>query len=486
MKPSVLREVLLYRYRYQTGIVVFLVVLLGLLFLRLDSAPTGISQEEMASAVASATFQPVYPVASSFVDLPYRLLQKVSLSVFGISELSIIAPSLLLGAITGVAFIMMVRRWFRMNVALITSLIFVSSAAFLTVARTGTPIIMTTFWLSIILLAVTNILHPEGRSKIWLLVLLVAVPLSLYTPLMIYPLLAIAIAGILHPHVRFMVRKMAVWKYITAVLIVIILLLPLGAWLFSNPSGSRELVGIPANLPTWNGLLFNVKVIIKTFLSVGTAIVGTIPQPIFGATSLIIITLGFFKTVADRYSARSYMLLIWTGFFIPIVLLNPDKILICLVPAYLFMAIGVETLIREWYRLFPLNPYARMAGFIPLVILLGGIMVSNSAQYFYGNFYGTPNVAYKRQLHVTRSVLDTVKPDTKVHVLPTTQEVAFYDLLRRDYPNIVVHSSLTDKPAGTVVIHSGAAYAPNILGYPSRIETSYSTRPDAVIARIFQ
>ncbi len=486
MKPSVLREVLLYRYRYQTGIIVFLIVLLGLLFLRLDTAPTGISQEEMNSAVMSATFQPVFPITSSLVDLPYRLLQKVSLSVFGVSEMSLIAPSLLLGAVTGAAFIMMVRRWFRMNVALITSLIFVSSAAFLTVARTGTPMIMTTFWLSIILLAVTNILHPEGRSRIWLLVLLVALPLSLYTPLMIYPLLAIGIAGVLHPHVRFMVKKMAVWKYIAAVMVVIALLLPLGAWLVSNPSGARELVGVPTTMPTWNGLLFNAKVIVKSFLSIGTAVIGTIPQPIFGATSLIIITLGFFKTVADRHSARSYMLLIWTGFFVPIVLLNPDKILICLVPAYLFMAVGVETLIREWYKLFPLNPYARMAGFVPLVILLGGIMISNSAQYFYGHFYGTPNVAYKRQLHVTRQVLDSTKPETTVHIVPTSQEVAFFDLLRRDYKNVVIHSSLSDKPDGAVVVHSGASYAPNVLGYPDRIETSYSTRPDSVIARIFR
>ncbi|MEO5691168.1 MAG: glycosyltransferase family 39 protein [Candidatus Saccharimonadales bacterium] len=486
MKPSVLREILLYKYRYQTGIAIFIVVLVGLLFLRLDMAPTGVSQIEMSSAVASATFKPVYPITSSLVDLPYKLLQKASLSLFGITEVSIIAPSLLLGAVTGVAFLMMVRRWFRTNVALITSMIFVSSAAFLTVARTGTPIIMTTFWLSIILLAVTNILHPEGRSKLWAVVLLVALPLSLYTPLMIYPLLAIAIAGILHPHVRFMARRMAAWKYITAALAVIVLLLPLGLWLFANPSGIRDLTGVPAVVPDGNVLLFNFKVIAKSFFSIGTAIVGTIPQPIFGATSLIIITLGFFKTIADRHSARSYMLLIWTGLFIPVVLLNPDKILICLVPAYLFMAIGVETLIREWYKLFPLNPYARIAGLVPLVVLLGGIMLSNGAQYFYGHFYGTPNVAYKQQLRVTREVLETTKAETKVYILPTSQEVAFYDLLRRDYPNVTIHNSLSEKPVGTVVVHYGASYSPDILGYPNRIEASYSSQPDAVIARIFR
>ena len=49
--------------------------------------------------------------------------------------------------------------------------------------------------------------------------------------------------------------------------------------------------------------------------------------------------------------------------FILLALFNPDKLLICLVPAYLYMAIGIETLIGEWYRLFPRNPYARLIGF---------------------------------------------------------------------------------------------------------------------------
>jgi hypothetical protein len=486
MKPSVLKQLLLYRYRYQTGILIFIVLLVGLLLLRIDLAPAGLSQDEMNSAVASATLKFEFPFTQSLIDLPYKLLQKASLSYIGLNEWGIVTPSLLLGLATGVAFLMMVRRWFRMNVALITSFILVTSAGFLVLARGGTPMIMTTFWLSIILLAVTNILHPEGKSKLWGFVLLLALPLSLYTPLMIYPLIAIAIAGILHPHIRFVARRMSTWEYVVGALAMVLLLAPLIVWLVGNPSGIRELVGIPPVLPGIADIWFNIKVILKSLLNVGSAVVGTIPQPIFGAASLIIITLGFFKTIADRHSARSYMLLIWAGLFIPVVIFNPQHILIALVPAYLFMAIGVETLIREWYKLFPLNPYARLAGLVPLVILLGGIMISNSAQYFYGYFYGTPNVVYKQQLESTNKIIDDAPPDKDVHVVVVTNEQPFYDLLRRDHDNVTIHTSLHAKPGGRAVIHDGASFAPVELGAPKRIVTSYTATQNQVILRYFE
>lgn len=476
---------MLYRYRYQAGVLIFMVLLVGIILLRLDLAPSGISRTEMDTVVQSATFRLAFPFEQSLVDLPYKLLQKASLSLIGLNEWGILAPSLLLGFATGVAFLMMVRRWFRMNVALITSFIFVTSAAFLTLARTGTPMIMTTFWLSIILLAVTNILHPEGKSKLWAIVLLIALPLSLYTPLMVYPLIATAVAGILHPHVRFVARHTAKWKYAASFLVIVLLLSPLAFWIYQQPRTLLDLAGIPQTTPSLNDILFNLKVVVKTFLNIGYAVVGTIPQPIFGAASLIIITLGFFKTLVDRHSARSYMLLIWTTLIIPVIIFNPDKLLICLIPAYLFMAIGVETLIREWYKLFPLNPYARIAGLIPLTILLGGIMISNSAQYFYGYFYGTPTLTYKQQLQATNDVLKETKEDQPVRVVVITDELPFYDLLRRDYKNVDIQVAAQTKAPGTTIVHDGASYAPTELGSPKKIVTSYLSKTSGVIIRVY-
>lgn len=485
MKQSVLRQLLLYRYRYTVGFVLFVIAVSLLIVLRLDLAPAGISDGEMTSSVQSATIKLTKPLAQSFIDAPYHLLQKASLSLVGVTELGIRLPSLVLGVLTGIAFLLMVKRWFRMNVALITGFILVTSAAFLTLARTGTPMIMTTFWLSIILLAVTNIIHPEGKSKLWAIVLLIAAPLSLYTPLMLYPLVAIGLAGVLHPHIRYVVKHHQTWQYIAAAATVLVLLTPLIVSVIQAPERLHELSGIPAHAPAPNQLVANTKFIMKSFLNIGSAVVGTIPQPIFGAASLIIIALGLFRVLADHYSARSYMLIIWSVFVIPLVLLNPDKLLICLVPAYLFMAIGVESLIREWYKLFPYNPYARLVGLIPLVILLAGIMISNAAQYFYGHFYGTPTVAYKQQLTATRKQLDSVSKKTPATIVVARGEEAFYDLLRKDYDAVHVTSTAPQPVKEFTIVHQNASYDRDKIGLPQRIVTSYKKSLDQVTVRTF-
>lgn len=485
MKQSLLRQLLLYRYRYITGFIAFICMAVLLIVVRLDLAPTGLSEAEMSSAVASATIKLSQPMAQSFIDAPYHILQKASLSVLHVTELGIRLPSVILGVATAMAFIFMVRRWFRMDVALITSFILITSSAFLTMARTGTPMIMTTFWLSIILLAVTNIVHPEGKSRVWLIILLVVAPLSLYTPLMVYPLLAIAIAGLLHPHIRYLVKRTDIWKYIATTAGVLVILTPLIMTVIQQPSRLQDLIGIPIHAPAPEQLISSAKFVLTSFLTIGSAVVGAIPQPIFGAASLVIIGLGFLRVLADHYSARSYMLLIWSVFFIPIALLNPDKLLICLVPAYLFAAIGIESLIREWYKLFPLNPYARLVGLIPLIILLAGIMVSNSAQYFYGYFYGRPMVRYSQQLASSRTILDRTVKNAPATLVVRHDEYQFYDLLRRDYPQLTIASSLTTKSTNFTIIHDGALYDSTALGVPSRIITSYKKASDQVILRTF-
>lgn len=486
MRKSLLRQVTLYNHRYTFGVMVFLALLIAVLVFRLDLAPTGLTSSEMQSSVTSATWNISQPLSQPLIDAPYHLLQKLSLSVLGLNEWGIIAPSLLLGLVTGLAFVLMVQRWFKLNVALIAGLIFISSAAFLTLARTGTPMIMTTFWLSIILLAATNILHPESRSRLWGPALLLAVPLSLYTPLMIYPLIAIGIAGLLHPHVRFMARKMKNLHYVLAVIVIITLLGPLVASIVADPQQLYRLFGIPETSPSMREILTNLSVIATSFFSIGSTQVGFIPQPIFGAASLILILLGLIKTLVDRYSARSYMLLLWSLFFIPIAILNPNELLICLIPAYLFMAIGIETLIREWYKLFPLNPYARLAGLIPLTVLLGGIIVSNSAQYFYGYFYGTPKERYSEQLRATNDFIKNTPQGTKITVVTISGQASFYDLLRRDHDNVAISIAAAKRPAGDVIIHQGATYAPGEFGAPTRIVASYKKASDQVIAREFR
>lgn len=486
MRKSLLRQIILYNHRYTVGVTAYLLLLIGLLFFQLDLAPTGLTEQEMDSAVASATWNITQPLSQSLVEAPYRFLQKASLSLIGINKWGVIAPSLLLGLLTGLAFVLMVRRWFKLNIALITGLIFVSSSAFLIQARTGTPMIMTSFWLSIILWSATNIINPKSKKHIWGFILLSSALLSLYTPLMIYPLLAMLVAGILHPHIRFLVRKVTNVDYIIATVAIIVLLGPLFMSLVKDPHQLLILAGLPESTPTLTGLLGNVREVVVSFFSLTATQVGFTPRPIFGAATLILAILGLIKTIVDRHSARAYMLLIWSGLFLPIAVMNPHNLLISLVPAHLFLAIGIETIIREWYKLFPLNPYARLAGLVPLTVLLGSMMLSGSTQYFYGYFYGTPQQKYTEQLQATNDFIESTDKTTPITVVTLSKQAGFYDLIRRDHDNVSIAISAPTRPEGAVIVHAGATYAPQKFGTPSHIVTSYKSQADQVIARQFQ
>ncbi len=485
MRKSIVREILLYKYRYGMSLLLFGICLMSLLLLRNDLAPGGLSLGDMNAAAHSAGLTLTQLHTSPIVDLPYHLIQKTSLHFLGITEFAVILPSIMFAIVTGATFLFMVYRWFQLNVALITGLIFITSATFLSIGRSGEPTIMTTFWLSILLLAATNVLHPEGKTRIWLLIAILILPLSLYTPLMIYPLIATGIAALLHPHVRFALRSIKPVVFIVASLYIATALIPLIMSCSVDPTQITTLLGLPSQPLTIQVVLDNARLVGGSLFNLWDVAIGIIPQPLLGAASLIIVLLGFLKTVEDRFSARAYMLLIWSGLMIPLIIVNPDKLLIFLIPIYLYLAIGIETLIREWYRLFPANPYARLTGLIPLVILLGGIMYSNAVQYFGGHFFGTQTTVYSQALRQTTALITSPAYKNKpLTVIVKPEETTFFNLLSKQYSNIIVASQAPSPVRTTTIIHDGAVI-PTDYRPPIMIVPSHRTNEHQVVLRIF-
>ena len=136
------------------------------------------------------------------------------------------------------------------------------------------------------------------------------------------------------------------------------------------------LAGWPDSTVTLELLRHNLKEIIKAFLFFWQPQLTAVGlTPIFGASTFVLILLGALSLMRDHHSARSYMLLMT----LPIVALpsifNPDFLIILSVPLLLLFGLGVETLLDEWYKLFPHNPYARVTALVPMIILLAGIML---------------------------------------------------------------------------------------------------------------
>lgn len=106
--------------------------------------------------------------------------------------------------------------------------------------------------------------------------------------------------------------------------------------------------------------------------------------PVLGLGSIMLIALGVWRLFKIRYTARSYTIVAWVILLVPVLLINPAFSAAAFVPLLILLAMGLEFLLRSWYQMFPRNPYARFVGLIPLIVLVGGLMISGLSRYFYG------------------------------------------------------------------------------------------------------
>lgn len=478
MKQSFIKQLTLYRYRYAIGYVLFVVILALLVICHLDSIPLGLSQPEINSTLASATV-PISSSASA-IDLPYHLLQKASLSLLGTSTLGIKLPSVLIGLLSGIGVLLLLGRWFRTNVAVLGGLLAITSSLFLTSARSGDATIMLIFWPVYILLLATLISQEVKFSLLYKFLLAACIALSLYTPLMLYPLIAAAIAMIIHPHLRYIVRNNNLGQVVLETMLALVAIAPLGWLLYNHTADISKLFGIPAELPSLMTYLRDIWDVINNLINFWSPQITTTIRPAFSAGVMGLIILGLIRTFIDHHASRSHFLLIWLALLIPISIFNSQSLGLLFVPMILLLAIGVETLIREWYKLFPRNPYARIGALFPLALLALSLLSFNFTSYFYG-FSSSPQTAnyFNSDFETLRTGLKQKDLNKSAVLLVTTpSDRPFFDLLRREYPTLNVTDpanvgQVLAQPSSVIVADKAqAALDPNLqsqLGVPSTL-----------------
>jgi len=150
------------------------------------------------------------------------------------------------------------------------------------------------------------------------------------------------------------------------------------------------------------------------------------------------------------------------------------------------MAIGIETLIREWYGLFPRNPYARIGALIPLAVLLGSVVTINIERYFYGNHYAVTDIStFHRELPAVRKAVigNSFNVGSTRLVVPSDQ-VAFYDILRRENHHLQVSDRIGTQSGNSLLIITADAKQ-TLATPPYRIITS-DTAHSGVLLRLYK
>ena len=164
MKKIVISKLFLYRYRFIIGYTILGLAFITLLFALPLFSQYGLSDAEIESATSSYYLREDTIVNGDLIDLPYRLLQKLSILIFGLTPYAIKLPSIVVGLFLGLLLILLLNRWFKSNVSLLASCLVILSTPFLFLAGSGTPLIMLVFWPTLLLWLGSKI-QGEKRPK---------------------------------------------------------------------------------------------------------------------------------------------------------------------------------------------------------------------------------------------------------------------------------------------------------------------------------
>lgn len=379
------RQFFLYRHRLVIGYIILAAVFFGLLSFLPTIAPNGVSQDEMNSVVTANGLGRNFIQEGNIIDLPYRFLQKSCLHFFGMSLYSIKLPSIIIAVITGFFIILLLNRWFKNDVAIVGSILTTLSTAFLFLAGNGTPLIMYILWLAVILWLGSKIVGNEHTSPLLVIAFFICIALSAYTPHLVYVSIAIAIAGILHPHLRFALKQLSFWQLAICFASFALAISPLVIGCVINHQNIQTLL-FTSDFSVAN-YASNIANAFIPFFSFSLAYDSVFLAPLFGLATVALLAIGILASIGKMFTSRNTVVSLLVIYAILISGLNRDVAIVIIIPITILCAAGIESIIEKWYSLFPENPYAHLLGMVPVVAVITMIIGSGLSHHTFGYHY---------------------------------------------------------------------------------------------------
>lgn len=392
MKKLIISKLFLYRHRFAIGFIVLGAAYIGILFGLPLLAPNGLSELEMESAAESYALDFDSFFRGDIVNLPYRLLQKLSIMTFGLSIYSVKLPSIIIGTLLGCLLILLLNRWFKSNVAFLASILAVLSASFLYLAGSGTPLIMLVFWPTLLLWLGSKIQGVTKPKPLYCFVFAFALLASIFTPHLIYLALFIVLFAFLHPHLRFTIKNLPIIPLVLTVFIIIIGVAALIMAAFINPPIIAEILLAP-NL-SLEQFIGNIQTAFLPFFAWNTALDSAFLSPFIGLASVALAVIGLLSTTKGFFASRNSIATCLIIFTFILSGFSPESAILILLPMAILIAHGLRYVLAKWYDLFPDNPYARISAIFPIGLFLGIMIIGGINHFLFGYRY-VPMVADK-------------------------------------------------------------------------------------------
>ena len=349
------------------------------------------------------------------VNLPYRILQKYSIMLLGLSSFSVKLPSVLAGLVLGFLLILLLNRWFRSNVSLLASTLIVLSTPFLFLAGSGTPLIMLVLWPTLLLWLGSKIQGEKRPKPLYSFVFAIIMLLSIFTPYMIYFAVFCVVFVLAQPHLRFIVKHLPKIPFFLVIVLILGGFAMLGIGIHNHPETIMELLfyrGFRAS-----DFFPNIATGLAPILSWRGELNSVLLTPLIGLPVFALAFIGLFSTTKGFFASRNSIASILIVFCLFITGFDPNAIVFFILPLSILVAHGLKYLLEKWYGLFPENPYARIFALFPLSLLFGVVIVPELAQYINGYRYN-PYVAdeFNYSISIIRNNVSDYKVITRDHL----------------------------------------------------------------------
>ena len=430
------KQFFLYKHRFTIGYILIGIVFMFLLCLLPILVPGGLSDNEMNAAVTADAINLQYIKDSNAINLPYFGVQKICLKLLGLNIFAIRIPSIIFGAAAAFFIVLLLNRWFKSDVAIISSMLTTLSTAFLCLANFGTPDIMYVFWLSFILWLGSKIVGNKNIKAIFIILFTSAIAFSLYTPHLCYVAFAILIVGIIHPHLRCSIKFLKTYQLIIAIAIFLIAITPLIYSLIMTPSSI-------INLAFAQDFHFrqygnNIRDAFMPFFSFALAYDSVYLAPLFGLGTVTLMIIGALASIDKLFTSKNYITFLLVAFSILISGLSKNAAVAIIVPVAILTANAIESLITRWHSLFPKNPYAHIIGAFPIILIIGLMLFSGLSHYLKGYRY-TPRVT--KNFNSDIQIINNELSAGEILIISEEDNQNFYKLFEK-YKSITVLSEL--------------------------------------------
>lgn len=366
MNVATLQDLVLYKYRYYVAYATVVIASFGTVLYKLPSLVPGLATVEVNQGLAVSADSTT--ILEQGYYLPYNILQTLSYELIGESVLSSRLPAAVIALLTLGMIFALLHMWHKDKIAIASVLFMATASWFLHFSRLGTPFISLAFSICLLLLSGAMIRHATKRHMLPLFFAAVAIPLSLYTPFMIYIILLFVF--LYRTQIGNLLRETSTAHIAMYATVSGVFLLPLAYGLFQDVENVKFWLGIQSALPSITGYLENVLSVIQHILwrSEENVAFHLGNLPMLDILTSTMTALGLYHYEQHHKYLRTKFLMYGFGLTVLVLGLNANQEnYFILTPfIYIFAATGIVTLLNQWNKIFPLNPIARTLALLPL------------------------------------------------------------------------------------------------------------------------